>query len=303
MSVAARMLRSVLWPVVMVASIVAVVVLVETGLPVHVAAFTIVVGNLVLVAGLERVWPRVEGVDLFTDPQAPRDAAHGVLTSLVGAPLGTVVVTAALAAVFGDSHGVLASWWPRGWALGAQVLTAWLVYGFGDYWKHRAYHGVDALWWLHAVHHDVAQMHVLKGSRLHLLEGTIRAALVSLPLLLLGVPGEVLVWATTFDSFLGNLNHSNLDQRFPRVAHWLVPTIDLHHIHHAVERELHDTNLGIPIFDLAFGTYTSPDEVPRPAVGIAGSPVPGALGGQLLFPFRQWRRSVSGARAVSRVNG
>lgn len=51
-------------------------------------------------------------------------------------------------------------------------------------------------------------------------------------------------------------------QRFPRFVHWPAPTVDLHHIHHAVDRSQHDSNLGIPIFDLAFGTYTPPTSLP-----------------------------------------
>jgi len=234
---------------------------------------------------------------LFADAQAPRDAAHGLLTSLVGSPVGGLLATVVLVSAFGSRDGVLAVWWPGASPFAVQVVVAWLVYGFGDYWKHRAYHSVDALWWLHAIHHDVTQMHVLKGSRLHLLEGTVRAAFVMLPLLVLGVPGEVLVWPTTIDSFLGNLNHSNLDQRFARFVHWLVPTVDLHHIHHAVDRSLHDTNLGVPILDLAFGTYTAPQSAPRPTVGIANSPVPATLVGQLAFPFRQWRAALQPAPA------
>ncbi len=282
-------MRHLFFPALMAAPIGAMAALTVSGMGVEIAAPVVVVVHLVVLALVERVWPRVESVDLFADPQAPRDAAHGILNSIVGSPLGAVAATALLAVVFGGGDGPFASWWPTGIPFAGQVVAAWLVYGFCDYWKHRAYHSIDLLWWLHAVHHDVDAMHVLKGARLHPLEATVRAGLVAVPLLVLGVPGEVLVWGVTLDSFLGNLNHSNLDQRFPRFVHWLVPTIDLHHIHHAVDRGLHDANLGIPIFDLVFGTYTDPRRVPRPVVGIANSPVPATLGGQLTFPLRQWR--------------
>ena len=291
--------RLALAPVLLAAPVVLVVALVGAGVDLSVAALAVIIGHIAVVAAAERVWPRVEGVDLFADRQAARDALHGLLTSLVGSPIGSVIVTVGLVAAFGDADGVLARWWPVHLPLSAQVLAAWFIYGFGDYWKHRAYHSIDALWWVHAVHHDAPQMHVLKGSRLHLLEGTVRAAVVMLPLLLLGVPGEVLIWATTIDSLLGNLNHSNLDQRFPRFVHRLVPTVDLHHIHHAVDRSLHDTNLGIPLFDLAFGTYTDPRIAPRPRVGLADSPVPWTLAGQLLFPLHQWRTAMRPATADS----
>lgn len=278
--------RGSLFPGLIVAPVLLVVALSSNGVPLAVAALLAIVASMLVTALLERVFPRDPAVDLFTDPQAPRDAVHGLLTGVVGSSIGSVGATALLVAVVGDSDGL--GWWPTGGPFMVQLAGAWLLYTFGDYWKHRAYHSVDALWWLHAVHHDVTEMHVLKGARLHFLEGTVRAGLVALPLLAVGVPGEVLIWATTFESLLGNLNHSNLDQRLPKALHWLVPTVDLHHIHHAVDRSLHDTNLGTPLFDLAFGTYTAPEVAPRPVIGIARPVVPPTLVGQLLFPFRQW---------------
>jgi len=286
--------RLALWPCLMVASSASIWAGSRAGWPIELWAPCVVVLNLVAVAVLERILPRVPGVDLLRDPQAPRDAAHGLLLSLVGTPVGSVVGTAALATAFGSARGPLAHAWPEALPLSLQVAGAWLLYTFVDYWKHRGYHSIDALWWVHALHHDVTQMHVLKGARLHLLEGTIRAGVVSLPLLVLGAPAEVLVWVASIDSLLGNLNHSNLDQRFPRIFHWLVPTVDLHHIHHAAARSLHDTNLGVPIFDLAFGTYTRPTAVPRPIVGLDGSDVPTTLLGQLVHPFAKWSTSRDG---------
>lgn len=284
--------RGWLFPGLIVGPVLLVVALSRCGVPLAVAALPAIVVSMVVIAILERVFPRDPAVDLFSDPQAPRDAVHGLLTGVVGSSIGSVTAVALLAAVFGDGDGL--GWWPTGGPFVAQVAGAWLLYTFGDYWKHRAYHSVDALWWVHAMHHDVTGMHVLKGARLHFLEGTVRAGVVALPLLALGVPGEVLVWATTLESLLGNLNHSNLDQRLAKWLHWLVPTVDLHHIHHAVDRSLHDTNLGTPLFDLAFGTYTPPAVAPRPVIGIAQPIVPATLAGQLLFPFRQWRRRGAG---------
>jgi sterol desaturase/sphingolipid hydroxylase (fatty acid hydroxylase superfamily) len=275
-----------LFPGVMGATIALAVVLQRAGWPAELWFFAAVATNLVAVAVLERLFPRVEGVDLLRDPQAPRDLIHALLTALVGSPLGSLAATLVLVATVGR-RGVF-DLWPTSWPLVVQVLLAWLIWGFFDYWKHRAYHRVDCFWWLHALHHDVDAMHVLKGGRLHLLEGTVRMALVAVPLIVLGAPMEVFLWMATVDSAMGNLSHSNLDQRFPRFAHWLVPTVDLHHIHHAADRSLHDTNLGVPIFDLLFGTYTSPAQVPRPAIGGSAGEVPPKLAGQLLFPLQRW---------------
>ena len=250
------------------------------------------IASIAVIAALERVWPRHDGVDVFSDPQTPSDLAHAALVTFFGGPLGGLVASALLVLVLGDGNVAVVPWWPEGWPVAAQVLGAWLVYGFCDYWMHRTYHSVDALWWVHAVHHEVERMHVLKATRVHVIEGFVNAVLIGSVLLLLGVPKAALVLAIALTCFLNNLSHSNLDQRFWKPIHWLVPTVELHNIHHAVERSQHDTNLGIPLFDLAFGTYTAPTAGVRPEIGVANPRVPTTIKGQIAFPVRQWRESV-----------
>ena len=61
------------------------------------------------------------------------------------------------------------------------ILVADLV----QYWTHRAYHEVPALWRLHAVHHSVKSMDWLAGSRQHILELILTRTLVLAPIFVL----------------------------------------------------------------------------------------------------------------------
>lgn len=283
-----RLVSYLMFPVLLGAFTGVIVVLVAVGFPVPRACLAGVILSYVVLAVLERFWTRVDGVQLLADPQAPRDLAHNLIVSRLGGPLASVAVVAVLGQLSSDGGTALVSWWPQQWPFVAQMACAWLIFSFFDYWMHRAYHSFDVLWWVHSVHHDINGLHILKAGRVHILEGMLGAAFVTMSLLVIGVPGDVLVAAATVTALLNNFSHANVDQRFWRPMHWFVQNIELHHIHHAVDRSLHDTNLGAPFFDVLFRTFTAPArDLSRPAIGLA-VPGPTTLRGQLIEPFRHW---------------
>ncbi len=256
--------------------------------------------NLAVIGGLERLLPRRPEGDLVRDRQSWNDFGHAVFVGLSAAPLGQAAAVFAVAWAARTLEA--AGWqglWPAGWPLPAQVLIAVLLWGLADYWVHRAFHEIDRLWWAHALHHDTPQMHVLKSLRLHWSEEIFHYALQPIPLLLLGAPETVMVWLALQNSFIGNLQHSNLAQRFPSWVHYLVPTVQLHTIHHSRERRLQDSNYAgvIPVWDLVFGSYRHPDRNPVTALGLADAYVPRGFLRQLVFPlWAFWRPPVASSR-------
>ena len=84
--------------------------------------------------------------------------------------------------------------------------------------------------------------------------------------------------------FDGNLVHSNIAQRFPSWAHYFLPTVQLHNLHHAQDRRHQDTNYSgsSAIWDVLFGTFSHPDRDPLGPLEIEGSPVPRPLRGMTL---------------------
>jgi sterol desaturase/sphingolipid hydroxylase (fatty acid hydroxylase superfamily) len=287
-----RSAAAAVWPVVMAGSLAVAAWGLAAGLPVGPWAFAVSTGNFLLVVALERVLPRAPEADLFRDPQLANDLGHGLLVAGGARPLGGALaagVVGGLAAAPGVAEA--RHLWPSGWPFVAQVALGLGLWSFLGYWTHRALHRVAPLWGFHAVHHDAARMHVLKGNRIHWGEDLLRYPVILVPLLLAGAPAAVLLQVALWNNFEGALAHSNVDQRFPRWAHYLLPTPQNHVVHHARARALHDSNFGgvTPLWDLLFGTYRHPWANPVDAVGLEASPVPPGFGSQVLFPLRALR--------------
>jgi ornithine lipid hydroxylase len=272
----------------------------ERGYPPAAWGAALTLANFFTILAVEQWLPRNPGMGVFRDRQSLCDIGHGILLS-AGRPLGSAASVALLAGL-----GELRAWapfaspWPLAWPFALQFAVALLVWTFSDYWIHRSLHSFDRLWWFHSIHHDTPQMHILKSGRIHLGEEILNAATKPIPLLLLGAPPEILVFVGMWIVFDGNLVHSNIDQRFPSFAHYFLPTVQLHNLHHARDRRTQDTNFSgsSAIWDVLFGTFSHPDRVPLGSLGLEASPVPPGFLAQLAYPFRkQWRAGSPGSDA------
>jgi sterol desaturase/sphingolipid hydroxylase (fatty acid hydroxylase superfamily) len=247
------------------------------------------VANFFVILALEQLLPRDPRTSLFGDRQSWNDVGHGILVAVLARPAGGALGVATLAwlAQLRGAAG-LASAWPGAWPFAAQLALGLVFWTFADYWIHRSLHSFDRLWWFHAVHHDTPRMHVLKSGRVHFGEELLNAVMKPVPLLLLGAPPDVMAFLGVWIVFDGNLVHSNVDQRFPSWAHYFLPTVQLHNLHHAQDRRHQDSNFSgsSAIWDVLFGTFSHPDRCRLGPLGIAQSPVPTDFLAQVLFPFR-----------------
>jgi sterol desaturase/sphingolipid hydroxylase (fatty acid hydroxylase superfamily) len=248
------------------------------------------------IALLEQLLGRVPGTNLLRDRQSWNDMIHGVLMSQVGRPLGTAGAAWLLAGASGLAGGPLP--WPSQAPFAVQFALVLLIWSFADYWVHRAQHTFSFLWWFHALHHDTAQMHLLKSGRFHIVDPILTYPLKAGFLLLFAPPAEAVLWLGVWQVADGNLAHCNLDQRFRSAWHWVLPTVQNHYLHHAAERRLQDSNYSgeFPLWDVVFGTYHHPDRHPVARTGLEGDPIPRDLWGQLAYPFRALRASRAAPR-------
>lgn len=194
--------------------------------------------------------------------------------------------------VFGllaQAGGHVAAWMPRGlraavaaqpwWAQAVEVvvLSDLLVYG-----GHRLQHRVPFLWRFHAVHHSAEHLDWLAAHREHPIDTVYTVGLVNLPAFALGFPLGTLAGLVAFRGVWAIFLHSNV--RLPlgplRV---LVGSPELHHAHHAKDRDAGNYANLSPLMDVLFGTYRRPPR--EPAEFGVREPFPRSYVGQLLHPF------------------
>lgn len=282
-----KLLAATSWWIAMGVSVVATVLLAHGRAPSAALVGAMTIANTAGIAVVEQLLPRRRIFNLLRDRQSWNDMLHGVLFQFGGRPLAQGI--AATAVVWASRRtGAAPALWPAQAPLWVQLALAMGLWSFCSYWFHRALHTFGALWGFHAIHHDTRQMHLLKSGRIHVGEEFLQYLLVPLPFLLLGVGPPAVSWVALWNVFEGNLQHSNLDQRFPPLLHYLLPTPQNHWVHHAELRRLQDSNYGdFPIWDLLFRTYRHPDRNPVTSLGLEGDPVPAGFLGQVLHPFRE----------------
>lgn len=171
-----------------------------------------------------------------------------------------------------------------------QIIEIMLITDFMQYWLHRAFHRVPALWRFHAVHHSAQTMDWIAGARMHFLEIIILRAVTATPALVIGF-SETAAQAYLLIVFVySTILHANIRGE----PNWITPflaTPRFHHWHHGIEKEAIDVNFAIhfPLFDKLFGTHHMPGDRWPSGYGIGGHPVPKGYWKQFLYPFQRDR--------------
>lgn len=206
------------------------------------------------------------------------------------------VVLAVLHLVRGWLDGIV----PQGFRTAVQSQPWWLqaleVIVMSDlfvYWGHRLQHRVGFLWRFHSIHHSAEHLDWLAAHREHPLDTIYTMGLINLPAFVMGFPLETLAGLLAFRGLWAIHLHSNV--RLPLgPLRMLVGAPELHHWHHAREREAGNYANISPLMDLLFGTYRCPPREPE-AFGVT-EPMPRGYMGQLLHPFRGRIRKIDSAR-------
>jgi sterol desaturase/sphingolipid hydroxylase (fatty acid hydroxylase superfamily) len=178
-------------------------------------------------------------------------------------------------------------WWLQ--AIEVIVLSDLLIY-----WGHRLQHRVEFLWRFHSIHHSAEHLDWLAAHREHPLDTVYTMGLINLPAFVMGFPLETLAGLLAFRGLWAIYIHSNV--RLPiGPLRALIGAPELHHWHHAREREAGNYANISPLMDLLFGTYRCPPREPE-SLGVE-EPMPLGYIGQLLHPFRRKSSGTAPARA------
>ncbi|HZO48115.1 MAG TPA: sterol desaturase family protein [Xanthobacteraceae bacterium] len=169
-----------------------------------------------------------------------------------------------------------------------QFVVIMVLTDFAQYWLHRAFHRVPALWRFHAVHHSAKSMDWIAGARMHFAEIIILRSVTATPMLVIGFSESAIQAYTLLVYVYSTFIHSNVRGSFGFLEKILVVP-RFHHWHHGIEKEAVDVNFAIhfPFLDRLFGTHHMPENRWPAGYGIEGHPVPRGYWKQLLYPFQR----------------
>jgi sterol desaturase/sphingolipid hydroxylase (fatty acid hydroxylase superfamily) len=169
-----------------------------------------------------------------------------------------------------------------------QVAEVVLASDLLVYWGHRLQHRVGFLWRFHAVHHSAQRLDWLAAHREHPLDTVYTLTLINLPAMAVGFPVASVAGLVAFRGLWAIYIHSNVRLPLPRLRA-VIGSPELHHQHHALDRDAGNYANVSPLMDVLFGTYRVPVEEPA-AFGVR-EPFPETYLGQLLHPFRRRPRA------------
>jgi len=139
-----------------------------------------------------------------------------------------------------------------------------IVFDFIGYWLHRAQHGFEWWWQLHALHHSQRQMTLWSDNRNHLLDDLLIDATFVFVARLIGVAPGQFIALVAFTQLLESLQHANVRLSFGPVFERLLVSPRFHRLHHAIgighetdgRGTLGGHNFGVllPVWDLIFRT-------------------------------------------------
>ncbi len=150
---------------------------------------------------------------------------------------------------------------PENWPVGIQFAIAFLCGDFCYYVSHRLSHQVQALWVVHAVHHQDTQFNFSTSLRFSDLGSFVIAPFLAVPLLF-GVNTGLLFAALILNLSLMSWVHSSIG-KLPNWIEFILNTPSHHRKHHAYGTRSGLCNYGsfLIIWDRMFGTFKKEEKL------------------------------------------
>ncbi|MCB0715624.1 MAG: sterol desaturase family protein [Chitinophagaceae bacterium] len=158
------------------------------------------------------------------------------------------------------------------WHISATWLTyviAFIVIDFSGYWVHRWSHHVNLFWNLHIIHHSSEEFNLACALRQSISNFINPFTFLLVPAAIFGVPAAVIATVGPIQLFAQFWYHTEHINKMGWLEKIIV-TPSHHRVHHAINKEYLDKNLGqIFIFwDKLFGTYQEELKEKPPVYGI-----------------------------------
>ena len=148
-------------------------------------------------------------------------------------------------------------------------VIAFIALDFAGYWNHRLSHHINIFWNQHVVHHSSEEFNLACALRQSISNVIGYFPLLLVPAAILGVPGEIIAILAPLHLFAQFWYHTQHIGKLG-VLEWVIVTPSQHRVHHAINPEYIDKNLGqiFCVWDRLFGTFQEElDDVP-PQYGV-----------------------------------
>jgi len=148
-------------------------------------------------------------------------------------------------------------------------LVAFIVIDLAGYWNHRLSHKINFFWNQHVIHHSSEEFNLACALRQSISNLLGYFALLLLPAALIGVPNEIIAILAPIHLFAQFWYHT---QHIGKMGwlEYIIVTPSQHRVHHAINPQYIDKNLGqvLCIWDRWFGTFQEElDDIP-PQYGV-----------------------------------
>lgn len=148
-------------------------------------------------------------------------------------------------------------------------VLAFVCIDLAGYWNHRLSHHVNIFWNQHVIHHSSEEFNLACALRQSVSNIFGYFALLLLPAALLGVPGEIIAVLAPIHLFAQFWYHT---QHIGKMGwlEYIIVTPSQHRVHHAINPEYIDKNLGqiLCIWDRMFGTFQEELKEVPPQYGV-----------------------------------
>ena len=170
----------------------------------------------------------------------------------------------------------------------AQVAFYVIGTDFLLYWAHRIFHK-RTLWPFHAVHHSSLDVDWTTAYRAHPINQMFGSGLVTIFMIVMGVPPAIMVALIPFDTLTAAWVHANLNWTLGPLK-YIVATPVFHRWHHTGVDEGGDKNFAstFSIWDYLFGTFYMPEGALPETYGVDDPFFPTTWHGQMIVPFKQF---------------
>lgn len=143
-------------------------------------------------------------------------------------------------------------------------MLSFVAIDFAGYCNHRLQHSINYFWNIHVIHHSSEEFNLPCALRQSISNIFGIGAIFLIPAALIGIPAEVIGVIAPLHLFLQFWYHT---KHIPKLGFLekIIITPSQHRVHHAINDEYLDKNLGqvFPWWDFMFGTYQEElDDVP-----------------------------------------